>query len=106
MLNIEKSAAQAHQYLATLATSGFAGSLSGQKFTMIPMDLMIEITIKKSSKVLGGLSGLTESGQLSQHAEFRKIRVKLDEDHVERVVAGLKLLVPDMWKKERPLVND
>ena len=56
--------------------------------------------------MVGGLSGLTESGQLSQHAEFRKIRVKLDEDHVERVVAGLKLLVPDMWKKERPLVND
>ena len=37
MLNIEKNAPQAHQYLATDA---FAGPLSGQKFTMIPMDQM------------------------------------------------------------------
>ena len=28
-----------------------------------------------------------------------------DEDHVKRVVAGLKLWVPDMWKKDQSLVN-
>ena len=37
MLNIEKNAPQAHQYLATDA---FTGPLSGPKFTMIPMDQM------------------------------------------------------------------
>ena len=45
MLNIEKNAPQAHG-------GGLAGSLSEQKFTMIPMDQMIEMTINKSSKVV------------------------------------------------------
>ena len=113
MLNIEKNATQAHQYLAT---GGFAASLSGQKFTMIPMDQMIEMTINKSSKMVGGLSDVTENKgasekwmrinhflaalkqnldlkiqrkQLSQQAEFSTIRMEKDEDHVKRVVAGL-----------------
>ena len=63
MLNIEKNTPQAHQYLAT---GGFAGSLPGQKFTMIPMDQMIEMTINKSSKVVGGLSGVTENKGASE----------------------------------------
>ena len=92
--------------------------LSVQKFAMISMDQVIEMTINKSSKVVGGLSGGTENkdaserwmrmnhflaalkqhldlkiqrGQLSQHAEFSTIRMKKDEDHVTRVVAVLKL---------------
>ena len=96
------------------------------------MDQIIEMTIKMSSKVVGGLSGVIENkdaskrwmrinhfltalkqhldlkiqrGQLSQHAEFSTIRMKKDEDHVKRVVTGLKLWVPEMWKKEQPLVN-
>ena len=44
-------------------------------------------------------------GQLSQHAEFSTIRMRKDEDHVKRVVARLKLWVPNKWKKERSLVN-
>ena len=63
MLNIEKNVPQAHQYLAT---GGFAGSLSGQKFTMVPMDQMIEMTINKSSKVVGDLSGVTEDKGASE----------------------------------------
>ena len=54
MLNTEKKAPQAHG-------GGFLGSLSGQKFTMIPMDEMTEMAINKSSKVIGGLSGVTEN---------------------------------------------
>ena len=46
-----------------------------------------------------------QRGQLTQHAEFSKIRMKKDEDHVKRVVARPKLWVNDLWKKERPLVN-
>ena len=99
---------------------------------MIYMDQIIEMTIKKSSKVVEGLSGVTENkgaserwmrikhflaalkqhldlkihcGELSQHANFSRIRMKKDEDHMKRVVAVLKLLVPDMWKKERRFVN-
>ena len=107
MLNIEKNALQAHQ---CLATGGFARSLSGQKFTMTSKDQMIEMTIQKPSKVVGGLSGVTENkgacerwmrinhflaalkqyldlkiqrGQISQHAEFSTIRMKKDEGHVK-----------------------
>ena len=40
MFNIEKNVPQAHQYLAT---GGFAGSLSAQKFTMISKGQMIEM---------------------------------------------------------------
>ena len=46
-----------------------------------------------------------QRGQLTQHAEFSKIRMKKDEDHVKRVAARPKLWVNDLWKKERPLVN-
>ena len=31
--------------------------------------------------------------------------MKKVEDHVKKVVAGLKLWVPDMWKKEQHLTN-
>ena len=63
MLNIEKNAPQTHQYIAT---GGFAEYLSGKKFIMIPMDQMIEMTISKSSKVVGGLSGVTENKGASE----------------------------------------
>ena len=46
-----------------------------------------------------------QCGELSQHANFSRIRMKKDGDHMKRVVAALQLLVPDMWKKERRLVN-
>ena len=84
---------------------------------MIPMDQMIEMTMNKSSKVVRGFTGVTENKeaserwmqinhflaalkqhlyltiqhrQLSQHAEFGTIRMKKDEDHVKRAIAGLK----------------
>ena len=63
MLNIEKNAPQAHQYIAT---GGFAEYLSGEKFIMIPMDQMIEMTISKSSKGVGSLSGVTENKDASE----------------------------------------
>ena len=90
------------------------------------------MTINKPPKVVGGLPGVTRSkdagerwmrindflpalkpyldlkiqrGQLSQHAEFRTVKMKKYEDLVKRVAAALKLWVPDMWKKDRPLVN-
>ena len=63
MLNIENNAPQAHQYLATI---WFAGSHSGQKLTVILRDQMIEMTISKSSKVVEGLSGVTENMDADQ----------------------------------------
>ena len=56
MLNIEKNAPQAYQYLAT---GGFTRSLSGQRFAMIPMDQMIEMALNKYSVAVGVLSDVT-----------------------------------------------
>ena len=120
MLNIEKNAPQIDQYLAT---DGPARSLSEKTFTMILIDQMIEMTIKSGVTENKGtnerlmrinhfhatlkqhLDLKIQREQLSQHAEFSKIKIKKDEDHVKRVVAGLILWLPDIWKKERPLVN-
>ena len=46
-----------------------------------------------------------QAGQLSKHAELGELRMKKDEEHVKRVASGLKIWVPDMWKKEQDLVN-
>ena len=117
MLNIEKNAPQAHQYLATGA---FAGPLSGQKIyhdTHGPNGGLSGVNKKKGASerwmwINHFLTALKQNlglqiqrGQLTQHVEFSTIRMKKDEDHVKRVVARLKLWVNDLWKKERPLVN-
>ena len=81
MLNIEKNAPKVHQYLAT---SGFEGSLSGQKFTLIPMDQMIEMTINKSPKAVEDLSGVTENKGASErwmrinHSQLAALKQHLD----------------------------
>ena len=57
MLSSKKENLEAFVYLQKI---GFCGSLIGRAHTMIPMDQMIEITINRSSKETGGLSGKTE----------------------------------------------
>ena len=129
MLDLKERLPEAFDYLYN---GGFSGSLTGQKFTMIPMDQMIEMSINRSSKEIAGLSGLTENlgaserwmrinhllaalkqhleertqrGQLSKHAEVGIIRMKKDEEDVKRVVAGLWTWLPDLWEDNQPLVN-
>ena len=56
MLSLKKENLEAFVYLQK---SGFCGSFSGRAHTMIPMEQMIEMTINRSSKETGGLSGKT-----------------------------------------------
>jgi hypothetical protein len=119
----------AYQYLLD---GGFSGSLSGEKHTKIPMDQIIEMTINRFSKEIGGLSGKTENVGASErwmrinhylaalkqsleqrtkvtssykHVELGAKRMKKDEDAVDRIVAGLLAWVPTLWSSSQPLIN-
>ena len=71
--------------------------------------------INKSSKVVGGLYGVTKNKGPSERlmridhflADLKQLLdLKIQrEDDVKRVVAGLKLWFPKLWKKEQALVN-
>ena len=129
MIDLKGRLPQAYKYLAG---GGFSGSMTGNKFTCIPMDQMIEMTINRSSKEVGGLSGITENlgaserwarinhilaalklhldektklGQGWKHVELGALRIAKDEEHVERVASGLIVWVPDIWKNSQQLVN-
>ena len=52
MLDLKECLPEAFDYLYN---GGFSGSLIGQKFTKIPMDQMIEMSINRLSKEIGGL---------------------------------------------------
>ena len=58
MQNLKERNPNAYAYLSS---GGFTGSLSGRKHTKIPMDQIIEMTINRLSKDMGGLSGKTEN---------------------------------------------
>ena len=58
MLDLKLRNPTAYRYLEN---GGFSGSLSGSIFSNIPMDQVIEMTINRFSKSVGGLSGKTEN---------------------------------------------
>ena len=62
MRDLQRRDPSSYQYLVN---GGFSGSLSGNKHTKIPMDQIIEVTINRSSKETGGLSGKTEDAGAS-----------------------------------------
>ena len=45
---------------------GFTGSLTGKSYSRIPMDQVIETTINRWSKEVGGISGITENDGASE----------------------------------------
>ena len=58
MIDLKMRNPTAYKYLEN---GGFCGSLSGNNFSNIPMDQVIEMTINRFSKTVGGLSGKTEN---------------------------------------------
>ena len=58
MLSLNEENLEAFQYIHD---DGFTGSLSRRSHSMIPMDQIIEMTINRSCKEIGGLSGKTEN---------------------------------------------
>ena len=63
MKNLEFKNPEAYEYLKG---GGFSASLSGEKHTQIPMDQIIETTINRSCKEVGGLIGQTENKGATQ----------------------------------------
>ena len=58
MITLPFANAQAHEYLKN---GGFSGSLTGTPHTKIPYDQIIETTINRQYKDLGGIGGNTEN---------------------------------------------
>ena len=58
MRAVKEENAAAYKYLEE---GGFSGFLTGRQHSRIPFDQVIKITISKSCKDVGGLSGNTEN---------------------------------------------
>ena len=112
--------------------NGFTVSLTGQPFTRIPCDQVIELTVNKSSKSTGGLSGKTENVGASErwmridhilaalrdtldnvtrnqssshHVDLGEKRMETDEKDVQALVDTLKEWVPSAWDNDQDIVN-
>ena len=72
MLKLKNENEEAFSYMLQ---GGFTGSLTGNPHSKIPMDQIIETTINRSSKEMGGLSGKTENRGASQ----KWMRINLSE---------------------------
>ena len=111
---------------------GFTGSLTGKAHTKIAMDQIMETTINRSSKEVGGLSGNTENEGASerwirinhfmsalkehQHRKIRKKKVQHHEDigkmkkerderNVRCVLVCVRSWVPELWTDSQAMVN-
>ena len=130
MLKLPEIFPEAYAYLQQ---GGFSGSLSGKSHSNIPMDQMIECTINRFSKSVGGIVGRTEDkaacekwGRLSPylcalkehldkkmgnqreadlHIEFGKSRFAKDKRNVEAIVNITEAWVPDIFSDKQPLIN-
>ena len=77
MLWLKEENLEAFQYLHD---RGFTGSLSGRSNSMIIMDQIIEMTINRSRREIGGLSGKTENlGAIERWAKIVAMREHLNE---------------------------
>ena len=130
MLQLPDKCPEADEYLRH---GGFSGSLSGKCHSNIPMNQMIETTINRFSKSIGGIVGKTDDagacekwGRLNpylcalkdhmdkkigkqrgfeKHIEFGKRRFEKDKRNVEAIITVTKAWVPDIFSDNQPLIN-
>ena len=129
MIDLKMRNPTAYKYLEN---GRFCGSLSGNNFSNIPMDQVIEMTINRFSKTVGGLSGKTENiaasnkwtrlnhymGALKEHmdetigkrkkqgnVELGKRRIEKDEEAVRLVKDGLLCSAPNMYIPHQSVYN-
>ncbi len=111
---------------------GFTVSLTGEPFTKIPCDQVIEMTVNRASKSTGGLSGKTENVGASErrmkinhllaamrdklddvtrkrsyvsHVDFGKKRWETEENDIQTMKKTLDDWVPNLWNKEQEIIN-
>ena len=129
MIDLRQRNIEAYKYLEN---GGFTGSLTGAIHTNIPCDQMIESTINRFSKSTGGILGKTEDNSACErwirlnpymcalkehmdlkihnqkkeiHIELGARRKKKDESDVVSVIETLDAWVPDLYSKDKPLMN-
>lgn len=111
---------------------GFTVSLTGQPFTKIPCDQVIEMTVNRACKSTGGLSGKTENVGASErwmkinhllaamrdklddvtrrrsffsHNDYGRKRWELEETDIQTMKQTLNEWVPNLWEKDQHIVN-
>ena len=92
MLNLQDSHHNIYQYLKN---RWFTASISGLRFSKLTCDQIIEITLNRSSKSTGVLSGKTENdGASEKWMRIKRIIAALREhlDSVIRKKAGSKIV--------------
>ena len=113
-----------------LEEGGFSSSLTGKPCSRIPFDQVIEMTINRSCKDVGGLSGKTENPGATQwwtihhhivalheyqnkkisknttqkHVDLGVARMERDED-VRNIRTCIDAWVPELWKSGHPITN-
>ena len=130
MLQLPEKFPEAYAYLRQ---GGFSGSLSGKSHSNIPMDQMIECTINRFSKSVGGIVGKTEDEGACEkwtrlspylcvfkehldkkmgrqredeyHVEFGKGRFAKDKRNAEAIINITEAWVPDLYSDKQPLIN-
>ena len=88
MLNLQSSHPQLFKYIQEY---GFTVSLTGLRFSNIPCDQVIEMSINRASKETGGLSGNTENvGASERWMRINHIMAALRE-HLDSVITKRKM---------------
>ena len=115
-----------------LKNGGFSGSLTGRTHSRIPFDQVIEMTINRSCKDVGGLSRSTENPGATErwtrihhhivalrdylnkkthkridqkHVELGAGRIIRDEVDVSNIKTSIEAWLPEIWKDDKPMIN-
>ena len=129
MANLENSHPDMFNHMPN---QGFIVSLSGQPFTRISRDQVIEMAINRASKDTGELSGKTENAVASEswmrinnlmadlrekldhvtrkrtssgHADLGRKRLLSDDQDVEALASCLSEWIPKIWENDQPIPN-
>ena len=111
----------------------FTVLLTGKPHSKIAIDPVIKMTINRSSKEIGGLTGKTENlgayarwtkinhflvalrehqnkilrkkNRNERHIELSEKRILKDESEFQMLLQMLETWVPNLWKDNQPLIN-
>ena len=115
-----------------LKEEGFTVSVTGKSYSKTPVDQFIEMTINRSSKETGGLTGKTENpvacarwtkinhflvsirehqnkilrnNRNERHTELGEKRILKDEIEFQILLQMLETWVPNLWEDNQPLIS-
>ena len=119
-----------HEAYNHLLQGGFTGSLTGKAHSRIPMDQIMETTINRWSKEVGGISGKTENEgaterwirinhfmsalkehqrkktrkkKIQHHEDLGNKKKERDEKNVRCVLTCIRSWAPDLWSDNQPI---